>query len=239
MTQPATPSAPPPTAVPDLERFAYVASHDMAEPLRMVSAYLQLLSDRYRGQLDEDADDFIAFAIDGAKRMEAYLEDMRTYSRIGRLPWARRAVDARSVVQRALERHAAEIDQAGIEVAVAALPDVWADADQLGHVFDALISNAVKFRAPEEPRIEISATIERSGWWFTVADNGIGMEPGQEERAFAMLERLNGQQYPGTGMGLAIARKAVELHGGAIWVERLEPRGSAFHFVLSGEEPTT
>lgn len=220
------------SAASDLERFAYVASHDMAEPLRMISGYLDLIRESYGSQLDADFDDFIMLAIDGSDRMFAYLENLRTYSRIGRLENESERVELRALVDEALTRLTPEIEASGAEVNVGSLPSVVCERDQMTLVFESLLSNAVKFGGPGRPQIEVSCEPLPEGVDIAVADGGIGIEPADEERAFAMLERINGQQYPGTGMGLAIARKAIERHGGAIWVEPGRDGGSVFRFSL-------
>ncbi len=199
------------TGSPELERFAYVASQDMAEPLRMVSGYLDLIREEYAGRLDPDFDDFIALAIDGADRMHVHLEDLRTYSRIGRIEAGPRPVDCGDLLREALEDLAEEVAQAGAVVEVGPLPTLTVEAEQLKLVFHALLSNAIKFRAPERaPHVVVTAATERKLCHISVRDNGIGFEPGHEQRAFDTFERFNGAQYPGTGMGLAIARKAIE-----------------------------
>ena len=219
-------------AADDLERFAYVASHDMAEPLRMISGYLDLIRESYGSQLDADFEDFIALAIDGADRMLAYLESLRTYSRIGRLEGERERLELRHLVDEALTRLAPQIEASRAEVNVCELPAVICERGQMTLVFESLLSNAIKFSGPDRPRVEVTCDFLPEGVEIAVVDHGIGVEPGAEERMFAMLERLNGQQYPGTGMGLAIARKAIERHGGALWHEPARDRGSVFRFAL-------
>ena len=216
----------------DLERFAYVASHDMAEPLRMVSGYLDLIRESYGSELDADFEDFIQLAIDGADRMLAYLESLRTYSRIGRLENDRERLELRALVDEALTRLAPQIEASGAEVSVCDLPTVVCERGQMTLVFESLLSNALKFSGPDAPRVDVTCDFLPEGVEIAVVSDGIPIEAGAEERVFDMLERLNGHQYPGTGMGLAIARKAIERHGGAIWCEPDRPRGSIFRFVL-------
>ncbi len=216
----------------EIEQFAYVASHDLSEPMRMVSGYLELLSQRYGSSLDQDAHDFIAYALDGARRMELYIDDLRTYSRVGRLEDAAEPVRCGALVHEVLAVLAAEIAAAGTRVEVGPLPDVVGERTQLREVFEMLISNAVKFRAEADPRVEISATSEPGFWRFTVRDNGIGLEPLHEERVFGLFQKLNGHRYPGTGMGLAISRKIVERHGGRMWIESAQGAGTSVHFQL-------
>jgi light-regulated signal transduction histidine kinase (bacteriophytochrome) len=221
------------TASPELERFAYVASHDMAEPLRMVSGYLDLIREEYAGRLDPDFDDFIALAIDGAERMHVYLQDLRTYSRIGRIEDGPRPVDCGDLLQEVLEDLADQVAEARAVVEVAPLPTLTVETEQLKLVFHSLLSNAIKFRAPERaPHVVVTAVPDGECWRISVRDNGIGLEAGQEQRAFDTFERFNGAQYPGTGMGLAIARKVIERHGGRIWLEPAPGAGSVVHLAL-------
>ncbi len=219
----------------DIERFAYVASHDLSEPLRMVSGYLGLLSERYSGQLDQDADDFIALALDGAERMQAYIDDLRTYSRIGRRQEESEHVDCAALVEEALERLRPTVEETGAEITVGALPTVVGERTQLGLVFDQLVGNALKFRGLSSPRVAVSATAVPGAWKIMVTDNGMGVEAHEAERSFGMFETLNGRKYPGTGMGLAIVRKAVESHGGQIWVEPVASGGSTFCLLLPAQ----
>jgi PAS domain S-box-containing protein len=213
----------------ELEQFAYVASHDLSEPLRMVSSYLQLLRRRYHGQLDGDADAFIDFAVDGATRMRALIDDLLTYSRAGRGDQPLGPVDSQAVAA-----WAASTVERPADIRVADLPTVLGDRQQLDQLFQNLIGNAVKF-VPEgrDPVVEVTA--ERAGamWRFAVADNGIGLEPAHAQRIFRMFQRLHTRDdYPGTGIGLAIAKKVVERHGGEIWAEPRPEGGSRFCFTL-------
>jgi PAS domain S-box-containing protein len=225
----------------ELEQFAYVASHDLSEPLRMVSSYLQLLRRRYAGQLDADADEFIDFAVDGAARMRDLIDDLLTYSRAGRSGAALVPVASRALVERIAEGVCAGEDARQADVRIGDLPVVLGDEQQLGQLFQNLIGNAVKF-VPEDRTPVVEVTAERDGarWRFTVADNGIGLEPAHAERIFRMFQRLHTREsYPGTGIGLAIAKKVVERHGGTIWAAPRPEGGSVFHFTLAaaGEQP--
>jgi PAS domain S-box-containing protein len=221
----------------DLEQFAYVASHDLSEPLRMVSSYLQLLRRRYRGELDADADTFIDFAVDGATRMRALIDDLLTYSRVGRAarPPAPVALDA--AAGDALRALDAAVAEAGGTVTVHALPTVSGDRVELSQLFQNLVANALKFRAPERaPRIAISAERAAGAWLVRVADNGIGVDPQHAARIFKMFQRLHTpEDYPGTGIGLAVCSRIVEQHGGRIWVEQTPGGGATFCFTLAAE----
>jgi PAS domain S-box-containing protein len=218
----------------ELEQFAYVASHDLSEPLRMVSSYLQLLRRRYQGKLDADADQFIDFAVDGAGRMRDLIDDLLTYSRAGRGDGPLGPVDSGALVERVVEAMRTVEDAREARFTIGELPVVLGDEHQLGQLFQNLIGNAVKF-VPEDrmPEIEVSAVRERDRWRFEVADNGIGMEPAHAARIFRMFQRLHTRdEYPGTGIGLAIAKKVVERHGGTIWAEPRPEGGSRFRFTL-------
>jgi PAS domain S-box-containing protein len=222
----------------ELEQFAYVASHVLSEPLRMVSSYLQLLRRRYHGRLDGDADAFIDFAVDGAARMRDLIDALLTYSRAGRGDRPLEAVDAGVVVDRVVDAVThAEAREA--RVSVAELPTVLGDEQGLGQLFQNLVGNALKF-VPDDrmPEIAIAAEPADDGMWrFEVADNGIGLEPAHAERIFRMFQRLHTRdEYPGTGIGLAIAKKVVERHGGTIWAEPRPEGGTRFVFTLPVEE---
>ena len=219
----------------DLEEFAYVASHDLQEPLRMVVSYLQLLERRYKGKLDSDADEFIGFAVDGAKRMQALINDLLAYSRVGRAAGHTGRVDTTDVVERAVEDLRRAIDDSGAVVTHDSLPAVWGDASQIRQLFQNLIANAIKFHGPERPAIHVSgdAAVGSADAEFGVADNGIGIEPEYQERIFKLFQRLHGRgTYPGTGIGLAVCKKIVERHGGRIWVQSSPGQGATFRFTL-------
>jgi PAS domain S-box-containing protein len=217
----------------DLEQFAYVASHDLQEPLRMVASYAQLLAKRYRGKLDGDADEFIAFVVDGAVRMQRLINDLLAFSRVGTRGKAFRPTPCGGVVQRVLANLDLAIRETQAEIAVSDLPTVWGDETQLELVFQNLLTNAIKFRRDEPPRVTISAQAAAGEWIFSVADNGIGIEPQYAERIFVIFQRLHSAaEYPGTGIGLAICKKVVERHGGRIWMESRAGLGSTFFFTL-------
>jgi len=218
----------------DLQQFAYVASHDLQEPLRMVASYTQLLADRYMGRLDEDADDFIGFAVEGANRMRDLIQALLQYSRVGTQGIHVERVDSDQVLKNTLRDLGPSIESHGAHVVVEdRLPELWADPTQLGRVFLNLIGNALKFVSPDEGQIRIGAGRENGAWVFHVQDNGPGIEAEYLERIFGIFQRLNHREdYPGTGMGLAICKRIIELHGGVIWVESTPGQGSTFHFKI-------
>lgn len=217
----------------DLEQFAYVASHDLQEPLRMVASYTELLAQRYQGKLDERADKYIYYAVDGAKRMQRLLADLLIFSRVGSQGKALEPVSAEQVVKRVVDTLAGAIHRADASVRVGPLPTVLADERQLGQLFQSLIDNALKFQGETPPVIEIGAVRLDDRWQFSVKDNGIGIDRSHMERIFQMFQRLHERgKYGGSGAGLAIAKRILERHGGRIWLES-EPRvGSTFFFTL-------
>jgi signal transduction histidine kinase len=217
----------------DLEQFAYVASHDLQEPLRMVAAYTQLLAERYRGKLDKDADRYIGYAVEGATRMQALLEDLLAFSRVGRNGFVRKPIDANVAVNEALRNLTIAVKENGVTVTRGALPTIVADRVHLVQLFQNLIGNAIKFRGQEAPRITISAEKQGEEWAFSLSDNGIGIASEHRDFIFKMFQRLHTRaEYPGNGVGLAICKKIVERHGGRIWVESELGRGSNFRFTF-------
>jgi len=217
----------------DLEQFAYIASHDLQEPLRMVATYTQLLAERYRGKLDDDADKYIHYAVDGALRMQKLIEDLLTFSRAGRHGTEVESNDCNALLETAVTNLQAAIQESGAQVLYDHLPVVVADRTQLAHVFQNLIGNAIKFRAAEPPVIRVAAESTAGEWIFSVADNGIGIAPEHAEIVFAIFKRLHTrEEYPGSGIGLSICKKIVEQHGGRIWVESRPGKGATFKFTL-------
>jgi len=225
----------------DLEQFAYVASHDLQEPLRAVVSYLQLLERRYSGQLDERAEKYIGYAVDGGKRMQTLISDLLTYSRVGRRDVAMAGVELEAVLDRALASLRLAIEESGAEVTHDPLPTVVGDATQLTQVFQNLVANAIKFRGEAPPRIHVSAERQPSAdserqhgaWLFSVRDNGIGIAPEYRERVFVLFQRLHGRdEYSGTGIGLAVCKRIVERHGGTLWVDETPGGGSTFWFTI-------
>jgi signal transduction histidine kinase len=217
----------------DLEQFAYVASHDLQEPLRMVAAYTQLLADRYKGKLDEAADRHIDYAVEGATRMQALLEDLLAFSRVGRNGVSHGRVDVNAIIDEAVKNLAIALKERGVIVTRNPLPTVSGDRFQLVQLFQNLIGNAIKFRGKEPPRVTISAEKQGEDWVFSVADNGIGIAPEHTDFIFKIFQRLHTRsEYPGNGIGLAICKKIVEHHGGRIWVESELGRGSNFRFTF-------
>jgi two-component system, sensor histidine kinase and response regulator len=217
----------------DLEQFAYVASHDLQEPLRMVATYTQLLAERYRGRLDDNADKYIHYAVDGALRMQALVQDLLTFSRIGRQGTDLQSTDCNVVVETAVKNLRTVVDESKARVTHDSLPTVIADGSQLLQVFQNLIGNALKFRGPDPPAIHVGASKKGREWVFSVADNGIGIAPEFAEQIFVIFKRLHTRaEYPGSGIGLSICKKIIERQGGRIWVESRAGQGSTFKFTL-------
>ena len=218
----------------ELQQFAYVASHDLQEPLRMVASFTQLLAQRYRGKLDKDADEFIGYAVDGAKRMQHLIEDLLAYSRVGTRAKEPRLCSTADLVRDAVRQLAIAVQENSAVVSYSNLPEIVGDDLQLTSVFQNLIGNAIKFHAPGiPPAIEISAARSGAEWIFSVKDNGIGIEPRHFERVFQVFQRLQTREsHSGNGIGLAICKKIVERHGGRIWLESEPGSGTTFYFAL-------
>jgi len=218
----------------ELQQFAYVASHDLQEPLRMVASYTQLLAKRYRGRLDSDADEFIAYAVDGSTRMQGLVQDLLAYSRAGTNGKALHEISSENALKEALTNLRATMEENGAIVTHDSLPTITTDDRQLAQVFQNLVGNAIKYRSAEIPHVHISAKKNGSNEWvFSVRDNGLGIDPQYFERIFILFQRLHGpREFKGTGIGLAICKKMLERLGGRIWVESQPEKGSTFYFAL-------
>jgi PAS domain S-box-containing protein len=220
----------------DLRQFAYVASHDLQEPLRTISSFAQLIEKRYKGKLDSDADEFIAFMIDGTARMQNMINGLLTYSRLGTRGKPFQKTDCEKVLGDVVENMKASIEESGATVTHDPLPKVTGDDSQLSMLLQNLISNSIKFHGKEPPKIHVSAKKGENEWVFSVSDNGIGIDPNYWEKIFIIFQRLHtAQEYPGTGLGLAICKKIVERHGGRIWLESQIGKGTVIHFTIPFE----
>ena len=217
----------------DLEQFAYVASHDLEAPLRVISGFVKLLAKRYKGKLDDKAEEFIAHTIDGAQRMEMLIRDLLEYSKVQLKGMVLKPTDCNLLVEKSLKNLHTAIEESVAMVTYGSLPTVMADASQLSRVFQNLIGNALKFRGEDVPKVHISAEKKENEWFFSVRDNGMGINPNQAERIFLIFQRLHTEEeYSGTGLGLSICKRIVERHGGRIWVESEPGKGSTFFFTL-------
>jgi len=217
----------------ELEQFAYVASHDLQEPLRMVASFTQLIGQRYKGKLDKDADEFIGYAVEGANRLQALINDLLSYSRVSTRGKTFEPTDCEAVLARVHANLLAMIEETGAILVHDPLPTVKADETQMVQLFQNLVHNAIKFRRDEAPRIHVAAHREGDEWVFSVRDNGIGMDAQYFDRIFDIFQRLHGkEEYPGTGIGLAVCKRIIERHGGRIWVESELGKGSTFCFTL-------
>jgi signal transduction histidine kinase len=217
----------------DLQQFAYVASHDLQEPLRTIASFSELLRKRYGGRLDREADEFIEYVISASTRISALIRDILTYSRElnpEELPFTQ--VDTKIVVASVLNDLHTAIEESGAEVVIGTLPSIQADWAGLVQVFQNLLSNAIKYRGTDAPKIRIEAQKEGSEWVFSVTDNGLGIPPGYRQTVFGLFKRLHRNEYPGTGIGLALCKKVVERHGGRIWIESACGAGSVFKFTI-------
>ena len=218
----------------DLQQFAYIAAHDLQEPLRMVASYTQLLAKRYKGRLDSDADEFIAYAVDGAHRMQRLIGDLLAYCRVGTTGNDFRETSSEAALEQALLNLQSAIQESGGAVTHDPLPVVIADSIQLVQLFQNLVGNAIKYRSAESPRVHVSAG--KNGameWIFSIRDNGLGIDPQYFEKIFGMFQRLHGRdEFSGTGIGLTVCKKIAERHGGRMWVESEPGKGSTFYFAL-------
>lgn len=219
----------------ELEQFAYIASHDLQEPLRMVSSYCQLLQRRYKGELGADADEFIEYAVDGAKRMQNLINDLLDYSRVGTHGEPLKPTDCGNALGKALSNLKMSIADGHAKIVKSRLPKAMADETQLIQLFQNLIANAIKFSGDKKPEVRIGSQRRNGEWVFSIKDNGIGIDQSFAERIFVIFQRLHTQkEYPGTGIGLALCKKIVERHGGCIWVDSKRGEGSTFYFTLPG-----
>jgi PAS domain S-box-containing protein len=220
----------------ELEQFAYIASHDLQEPLRMVTSYVQLLARRYKGKLDKDADDFIGYAVDGATRMQRMINDLLNYSRVGTRGKEFRPTNCEDVLSHVLTNLKLAVEESGALVTHDPLPTVMADESQLVQLFQNLLSNAIRYRNQESPRVHVSAEQKVNEWVFAMSDNGIGIEPQYFDRIFQVFQHLHGGSHRGSSIGLATCKKIVERHGGHIWVESEVGKGSTFYFTIPLKE---
>jgi PAS domain S-box-containing protein len=220
----------------ELERFAYIASHDLQEPLRTITSYVQLLARRYQGKLDDDADELIRYAVDGANRMRQLIQGLLAYARVHTRGDCFEPVPLEEILAETLEGLQLAIEESGATIHHGPLPVVSADPGQIGQVFANLIGNAIKFRSAEPPAIDIRAERQNDDWLFSFHDNGIGIDPQFFDRIFIVFQRLHSMaEYSGTGLGLALCKRIVQRHGGRIWVDSRPDRGSTFFFTLPAD----
>jgi light-regulated signal transduction histidine kinase (bacteriophytochrome) len=218
----------------ELQQFAYVASHDLREPLRTVKSFSQLFVRRYRDHLEPEADQYLSYIADGVSRMEELIQDLLTYSKVAHGDESRREnVDLTAVLERAARSLHAVIDETGAKISSSELPVVSGNRTQLTQLLENLIANAIKYRGEAQPRIHVSAAAADHQWRISVADNGIGIPPQYHETVFGLFKRLHSRDVPGTGIGLALCRKIAEQHGGTVTVESDVGKGSTFHVFIS------
>jgi len=221
----------------DLQQFAYAVSHDLQEPLRAVGVYSQLLIDHYQRENSEEVQDFVRYITDGVERMQILITDLLQYARVETQTKAAALTDCTQILERVLQDLQLSIEDANAHITHDPLPTVWADGRRLTQVFRNLLSNALKFHGAQPPRIHVSVIQKDGEWQFHIQDNGIGIDPKFAERIFLIFQRLHArQEYPGTGIGLALCKKIVEQHGGRIWVESRVGEGATFIFTLPVEQ---
>ncbi len=217
----------------DLQQFAYITSHDLQEPLRMITSYLQILERRYKGALDSDAEDFIYYAVDGARRMQELINGLLLFSRVKTQASELQITDSQEVMEQAKHNLQLVIDESSAQIYYEELPQIMADRTQLMQLFQNLISNAIKYNDSDPPVIHIHTKHQNEEWLFSFSDNGIGFDQDQSERIFKIFQRLHSRdEYPGTGIGLAVCKRIVERHHGRIWVDSQKGRGSTFYFTI-------
>ena len=216
----------------ELEQFAYVASHDLQEPLRIVTSYAQHLEKRYKGKLDPEADEFIEFIVDGTRRMEGLIKGLLAFSRVGTRGKPFELLETEAVLKVVLQNLRLAIEDNKGRVTHDTLPAIVADETQIMELFQNLIANGLKFHGEDSPIVHISARREEKGWTFSFKDNGIGIDPQHYSKLFSIFQRLNPRDYPGTGIGLAVSKKIVERHGGHIWVDSVPGKGATFYFFI-------
>ena len=223
----------------ELEQFAYVASHDLQEPLRMISSFMQLMERRYKGRLDDDADQYIGYAVDGARRLQLLIQDLLAFSRVGSHGAPLEPTNCEEVLARVRGNLQVAATESDATITSDPMPVVMGDASQLVQLFQNLLANGLKFRGQEAPKIHVGARQDGNEWMFTVSDNGIGIDKQFFDKIFTIFQRLHGrEEYPGTGIGLAVCKKIVERHRGRIWLESEPGKGTQFHFTLPSAPAT-
>ena len=221
----------------DLEEFAYIASHDLQEPLRMITSYVQLLERRYKDKLDQDANDFIGYAVEGSTRMKSLINDLLVYSRVGTKGKEFTSTDINVILKKVLQNLQIALDENKVEISIGQMPKIMADDVQMIQLFQNLIGNAIKFKGDAPPIISVKCEEQNKEFIFSISDNGIGIEKEYYDRIFMIFQRLHTRdQYPGTGIGLAVCRKIVERHGGGIWLDSEFGKGTTFYFSIPTKE---
>lgn len=217
----------------ELKQLSYMLSHELNEPLRMVTSYVQLLARRYRGRLDQDADEYIGYAVEGVQRMQQFIQDILRYTRTANIVTERQKVQGEAVLRYALQNLKGAVEESGAKITHDPLPELLGDEMGLAHLLQNLVGNAIKYRKPDvTPKIHIGVGDRASHWRFCVQDNGVGMDPKYYDRVFGMFQRLHGKEVSGSGIGLALCKRIVETHGGQIWVESTPGEGSTFFFTI-------